>query len=63
MKKLHKSLKNNISCCKLEILFKSKTILRNKFHLKDRIPKGLTSYVPSKFQKGRLISTGQLSLF
>ena len=42
---LKKSLKNILCCCKLQIVFKSKTRLGNNFHFKDRIPKNLTSGV------------------
>ena len=43
--KLKKSLKNILCCCKLQIVFKSKTRLGNNFHFKDWIPKNLTSGV------------------
>ena len=36
----------------MQIVFKSKTILGNSFHFKDRIPKDLTSGVFYKFQFG-----------
>ena len=42
-KTLKKSLKNILNCCKLQILFKNKTILNNNFHFKDQILNGLTS--------------------
>ena len=47
--KLKKSLKNILNCCKLQIVFKNKTRLGNKFHFKDQIPKDLTSGVVYKF--------------
>ena len=50
--KLKKSLKNILNCCKLQIVFKNKTRLGNKFHFKDRIPKDLTSGVAYKFHCG-----------
>ena len=50
--KLKKSLKNILNCCKLQIVFKNKTTLGNKFHFKDQIPKDLTSVVLYKFQCG-----------
>ena len=50
--KLKKSLKNILNCCKLQIVFKNKTRLGNKFHFKDRIPKDLTSGVVYKFHCG-----------
>ena len=50
--KLKKSLKNILNCCKLQIVFKNKTRLGNKFHFKDQIPKDLTSGVFYKFQCG-----------
>ena len=49
MKKL---LKNILNCCKLQIVFRSKTRLGNKFRFKDRILKDLTSSVVYKFQCG-----------
>ena len=50
--KLKKSLKNILNCCKLQIVFKNKTRLGKNFHLKDQIPKDLTSGVVYKFQCG-----------
>ena len=50
--KLKKSLKNILNCCKLQIVFKNKTRLGNKFHFKDQIHKDLTSGVVCKFQFG-----------
>ena len=47
--KLKKSLKSILNCCKLQIVFKNKTRLGNNFHLKDQIPKDLTSGVVYKF--------------
>ena len=52
MTNLKKSLKNIFNCWKLQIVFKDKTRLGNKFHLKYRIPKDLTSCVVYKFQCG-----------
>ena len=46
------SLKKILNCCKLEIVFKSKTRIGNNFHFKDQIPKDLTSGVAYKFQCG-----------
>ena len=40
--KLQKSLKNNLNCCKLQIVFKNKTRLVKSFYFKDCIPKDLT---------------------
>ena len=48
--KLRKSLKGILNCCKLQIVFKSQNKLAKAFHLKDRIPKELTSGVVYKFQ-------------
>ena len=48
--KLRKSLKNILNCCKLQIVFKNKTRLGNKFHFKDQSTKYLTSGVVYKFQ-------------
>ena len=39
-------------CCKLKIVLRSKTRLGKNFHLKDRIPKNLTSGVVCKYQRG-----------
>ena len=50
--KLKKSLKNILNCCKLQIIFKNRTRLGNKFHFKDRMPKDLTSDIVYKFQCG-----------
>ena len=50
--KLKRSLKNILNCCKLQTVFKNKTRLGKNFHLKDRIPKDLTSDVIYKFQCG-----------
>ena len=50
--KLKKSSKNILNCCKLQIVFKSKTRLGNNFYFKDQIPKDLTSGVVYKFQCG-----------
>ena len=50
--KLKKLLKNILNCCKLQIVFRSKTRLGNKFRFKDRIPKDLTFDVVYKFQCG-----------
>ena len=47
---MNNSLKNILNCCKLQIVFKNKTRLGNKFHFKDRIPKDLTSGAVCKFQ-------------
>ena len=47
--KLNKSLKDILNCWKLQIVFKNKTKLGNNFHLKDQIPKDLTSGVVYKF--------------
>ena len=46
--KLKKSLKNILNCCKLQIVFKNKARLSNKFHFKDQILKDLTSGVVYK---------------
>ena len=51
--KSKKSLKNILNFCKLQIVFKNKTILDNNFHFKDQIPKDLTSGVNYKFQCGQ----------
>ena len=50
--KLRNSLKGILNCCKLQIVFKSQNKLANAFHLKDCIPKELTSGVVYKFQCG-----------
>ena len=50
--KLKKSLKNILSCCKLQIVFKNKTILGNNFLFKDQTPKDLTSRLVYKSQCG-----------
>ena len=50
--KLRKSLKGILSCCKLQIVFKSQNKLAKAFRFKDRIPKELTSGVVYKFQCG-----------
>ena len=50
--KLKKSLKNILNCSKLQIVFKNKSTLGNKFCFKDQIPKGLISGVVYKFQCG-----------
>ena len=50
--KLEKSLKNILKCCKLKILFKSKTRLGNNFHFELQIANDLTSGVVYKFQCG-----------
>ena len=50
--KLKKSLQSILNCCKLQIVFKNKTRLGNKFHFKDQIPKDLTSGAVYKFQCG-----------
>ena len=50
--KLKKSLKNVLSCCKLQILFKNKTRLGNTFHFKDRFLKDVTPGAVYKFQCG-----------
>ena len=50
--KSKKLLKNILNCCKLQIVFKSKTRLGNHLHFEDRIPKDLTSVVVYKFQCG-----------
>ena len=47
---LKKSLKNKLTCCKLQIIFKNETRLGIKFHFKDRILKDLTSSVVHDFQ-------------
>ena len=44
--KLRKSLKSILSCCKLQIVFKSQNKLAKAFRFKDRIPKEL-NLVPS----------------
>ena len=49
---MKKSLKNILNCCKLQIVFKSKTRLGNNFHFEDQIPKDLTSGVVYKFHCG-----------
>ena len=50
--KLKKSLKNILNCSKLQIVFKNKSALGNKFYFKDQIPKDLISGVVYKFQCG-----------
>ena len=50
--KLKKSLKNILNCSKLQIVFKNKSTLGNKFYFKDQIPKDLISGVVYKFQCG-----------
>ena len=50
--KLKKSSKNILNCCKLQIVFKSKTRLGNNFYFEDWIPKNLTSGAVYKFQCG-----------
>ena len=50
--KLRKSLKGILNCCKMHIAFKSQNKLANAFHVKDCIPKELTSGVVYKFQCG-----------
>ena len=37
--KLKKSLKNILTCCNMQVVFKNKTILGKNFHFKDWIPK------------------------
>ena len=49
---MKKSLKNNLDCCNLQIVFKNKTRLSNNFYFKDQIPKDLTSGTVYKFQCG-----------
>ena len=53
--KLKKSLKNVLSCCKLQILFKNKTGVGKTFHFKDRILKDNTSGAIYKFQCVRVL--------
>ena len=43
--KLKKSLKSIFKYCKVQIVFKNKTIIGNNFHFKNRIPNNLTSGV------------------
>ena len=50
--KLNKSVKNILNCCKLQIVFKNKTRLGNKFHFKDQIPTDFTSVAVYKCQCG-----------
>ena len=50
--KLKKSLKDILSSCKLQIVFKNKTRLGNNLHFKDYIPKDLTFGLVYKFQCG-----------
>ena len=50
--KLRKSLKGILTCCKLQIVFKSQNKLAKDFRLKDRIPKSPTYGVVYKFQCG-----------
>ena len=50
--KLSKSLKDVLSCCKLQFVFKSQNKLAKAFNFKDRIPKELTYGVIYKFQCG-----------
>ena len=52
MTKLKKSQKNILNCCKLQIMLKNKITLGNNFHLKNRMPKDLTSCVVYKFHCG-----------
>ena len=49
---LRKTLKGNLNCCKLQIVFKSQNKLAKAFRFKDRIPKELTSDVVYKFHCG-----------
>ena len=49
---LRKSLKAILSCCKLQIVFKSQNKLAKAFRFKDCIPKELTSGVIYKFHCG-----------
>ena len=50
--KLQKSIKGALNCCKLQVIFKSQNKLCGNFHLKDSVPKILTSGVVYKFQCG-----------
>ena len=50
MTKKKKLLKNILTCCKFQIVFKNKTRLGSNFHFKDQIPKDLTSGVVYKFK-------------
>ena len=50
--KLRKSLKGILTCCKLQIAFKSQNKLAKAIRFKDSIPKELTSCVVYKFQCG-----------
>ena len=43
--KLKKLLKKIFSCRKLQIVFRNKTKLSNKFHFRDQIPKDLKHLV------------------
>ena len=56
--KLRKSLKGTLSCCKLQIAFKSQNKLAKAFRFKDRITKELTSGVVYKFQCGLCNESG-----
>ena len=50
--KLQKSIKGVLSCCKLQVIFKSQNKLCNNFRFKDPVPQILTSGVVYKFQCG-----------
>ena len=50
--KLKKSLKSIFKYCKVQILFKNRTILGNNFYFKNRIPNNLTSGVAYNLPSG-----------
>ena len=54
---LHKSINNNISFCKIKIIFKSSTRLANFFRFKDEIPLCLRSKIAYKFACGKCNAT------
>ena len=56
-KKLRKSFKNILNCCKLQIVFKSQRKLANVFRFKDRLPFDLVSGVVYKYTCGRCSSS------
>ena len=51
-KKLYKTIKDIIPCCKINLVFKTQRKLSNFFSYKDRICKDLTSGIVYKFQCG-----------
>ena len=51
--KIRNTMKNNLNCCKLQVIFKNARKISNIFRFKDRVPYDLVSGVVYEYTCGR----------